>query len=369
MNKNINLGIIGAGGFARFSIGEFIKIPGVNLKGVYDIKKENSEYFTSKYNCKIYNSLDHLLQDNEIDLVYISTPPCLHYKQSKESLISNKHVVCEKPVSIKLEHAEELYQIAKDKEKLFVVNLMQPYNPLIQQVKQIIESKILGEFLHGYFENYASDESLKEDHWLWDESISGGIFIEHAVHFFDLFSHWLGKGKVVNAIELKRKNFEKHTADRVQATVKYNGGTINFYHGFDQSVIFDRQEFKLLFERGDITLNEWVPTTMKINALISKSELEQLKVIVKPDKIEIIESFEQNRKFNARFKSFKADFHVSIISGIDNKEGIYKSILKLFMEDQLKWLSDNNHTRIVTAKNAINSLEMAIDAHKMANSK
>lgn len=362
----LNIGIIGAGGFARFAIREFLKIPGVNLKGVYDIKKENSEYFTSKYNCNLYNTLDHILKDSEINLVYIATPPWLHYAHSKEALQNNKHVICEKPVSIKLEHAKELIQIANDKRRLFVVNLMQPYNPLVQNVKKIIKAKILGGFLHGYFENYASDESLNEDHWLWDESISGGIFIEHAVHFFDLFSHWLGTGKVVNAIELKRKNYEEHIADRVQASVQYEEGTVNFYHGFDQPRVFDRQEFKLIFERGDITLNEWVPTTMKINALVSKSELEQLKEIVKPEKIKIIGSFTKNKNFKARFKSFTADFHVSMISGINNKEEIYKSILKLFMEDQVKWLSDNNHTRIVTAQNAISSLEMAIDAHKMA---
>jgi hypothetical protein len=182
-----------------------------------------------------------------------------------------------------------------------------------------------------------------------------------------LFSHWLGDGKVVHAIELKRANFKKLTADRVQASVQYKDGIVNYYHGFDQPRVFDRQELKLVFEKGDITLYEWVPTLMKINALLTKSNLERIKGIVKPDKVEIIESFEKNKKFNARFKSFEADVHVLVHSGINNsKEETYKSILKLFMEDQMNWIKDNNHKRIVTAQNAINSIKLAIDAHKIA---
>ena len=45
-------------------------------------------------------------------------------------------------------------------------------------------------------------KTLNPDHWFWDESKSGGIFIEHGVHFFDLFSGWLGEGKIVDALQL-----------------------------------------------------------------------------------------------------------------------------------------------------------------------
>ena len=74
---------------------------------------------------------------------------------------------------------------------------MQRYNPLYHAVKALIDSALLGEFLHGYFENYAADEFLTPDHWFWDPAKSGGIFIEHGVHFFDLFEGWLGGGRVV----------------------------------------------------------------------------------------------------------------------------------------------------------------------------
>src|SRR6266481_8270239 len=66
-------------------------------------------------------------------------------------------------------------------------------------VQQLVEKRPLEELLRGYFENYASDENLPAQHWFWDREKSGGIFIEHGVHFFDMFSGWLGAGEVVAA--------------------------------------------------------------------------------------------------------------------------------------------------------------------------
>ena len=73
---------------------------------------------------------------------------------------------------------------------------MQRYNPLYDVIAALIQTKCFGELLHGHFENDASDENLPPEHWFWDRSKSGGIFIEHGVHFFDTFAGWLGTGIV-----------------------------------------------------------------------------------------------------------------------------------------------------------------------------
>ncbi len=52
------------------------------------------------------------LEDDRIDLVYIATPPFLHYKQSKMALLQGKHVICEKPAALKTSEAEELATLA-----------------------------------------------------------------------------------------------------------------------------------------------------------------------------------------------------------------------------------------------------------------
>src|SRR6185369_8492880 len=140
-----------------------------------------------------------LLARPDIDLIYIATPPFLHYPQSRQALLAGKHVICEKPLAMTVEQADEMIGLAHKKGLVLVANLMQRYNPIFETIRRVIESKVLGEFLHGYFENYASDEGLPADHWFWDRTKAGGLFIEHGVHFFDVFSGWLGAGEIVAA--------------------------------------------------------------------------------------------------------------------------------------------------------------------------
>src|SRR5207253_235950 len=166
---------------------------------------------------------------------------------------------------LNLQEADEMIGLAQKKNLTVIANLMQRYNPVFDLIRQLVDSKLLGEFLHGYFENYASDEGLPPEHWFWDRSKSGGIFVEHGVHFFDLFSGWLGPGRVVAAQRTLRPGtgFE----EQVNCSVCYgNGAVVNFYHGFTQPKRMDRQE--LLFERGDVRLEEWVPVRARLHALV-----------------------------------------------------------------------------------------------------
>jgi predicted dehydrogenase len=147
---------------------------------------------------------------------------------------------CVKPLALTVEQADELVGLARRQDRLLVANLMQRYNPLFDIVGQVIDRQPLGEFLHGYFENYASDENLPPEHWFWDPEKSGGIFVEHGVHFFDMLTGWLGAGEVVSAQASRRSD---GCEDQVQCTVRYPGGAhFNFYHGFHQPGRLDRQE-------------------------------------------------------------------------------------------------------------------------------
>ena len=288
---NIRIGIIGAGSFSMFSVEAFLQNPDISVAGVFDVDGERAKAFASKYSTRIFGSFDEMLGSDDADLIYISTPPNLHYDQSKSALQAGKHVICEKPAALDPSHAEELYEMADRKDLLYVVNLMQRYNPLYQKISELIRSKILGEFLHGYFENYASDEALNPGHWMWKPEISGGIFIEHAVHFFDMFEGWLGEGKLMASQKVIRPGNGRTVLSRVQSVGLYAGGLVNLYHGFDQPKRMDRQELRLLFERGDITLFEWVPVRADIRGLITNEEEYKLLGLFPGTKIVEVEKF------------------------------------------------------------------------------
>ncbi|MFT4972595.1 MAG: putative dehydrogenase [Saprospiraceae bacterium] len=367
MNNSINIAVVGVGGFACFATAEFIKIPGVKLVGGYDESEKNLLKLKDiDPSAILFSSLQEICSDPTIDLVYIATPPFLHYSQSKAALLAGKHVICEKPAATIVAEAIELRTLAEEKNLLYVVNLMQRYNPLYENVNNLIKNNVLGDFLHGFFENYASDQFLPKEHWFWDEKKSGGIFIEHGVHFFDMFSGWLGEGKVVASQKMERKDSEAIWS-RVQSVVKYDKGMVNFYHGFDQPKIMDRQEMRLLFEKGEITLYEWVPTELKITALCTKEELETLHQIFPNAEFEIEQSFEEMQISKGNFKDIKYHYKIKIDSGVSlQKQNLYKELVANMFIDQMTWISDKTHIRKINQDNAVDSLRIAEVSENMA---
>jgi predicted dehydrogenase len=365
----IKMGLIGAGGFAAFAARAFARVPGVELAGVTDINPDACWAMSQEFGIRVYNDYDQMIASGSIDLIYIATPPFVHFAQSKQALLAGKHVICEKPPALQTSEAEELVQIARTRGLLYTVNLMQRYNPLFSIVKTIIAKKILGSFLHGFFENYASDEKLGPAHWFWDETKSGGIFIEHGVHFFDLFAGWLGSGKLLGAWQLQRPGIEQKIIDRVQATVLYPGGIVNFYHGFDQPGMLDRQEMRLEFECGEISLYEWVPVKIKLYGILEEGQLNTLRdTLPATATLRRYNENKEHQKIKGRFRDivatdhFRMDYENSL-----GKQELYQEMLISMLLDQLTWIRSRDHQRVIDGDNAVQSLRMAVQADRMAN--
>jgi predicted dehydrogenase len=367
LKDQLSIGILGAGGFAAFAAKAFLKIEGVRIQGVSDIESYHARQLANEINALVYPEYEKMLEDSAIDLIYIATPPYLHYTQSKLALHAGKHVICEKPAALKTSEAEELAAYANANGLLYTVNLMQRYNPLYATVKTIIEEKWLGDFVHGFFENYASDEKLVPEHWFWEREKSGGIFIEHGVHFFDMFDGWFGKGQLVHSMEIARENTGREIDDRVQAVVLYNNSPVNFYHGFNQPKVLDRQELRLQFERGDITLYEWVPVKIRMHGVFTKDQFEKFSQYFPNAVIDVIETPTGERQHvRGNFKDIVYDALMTITSGdIKDKMDRYEQLVMSMLKDQWAWIKDRTHRRVIDDRNAVESLRIAEEATAM----
>jgi predicted dehydrogenase len=361
LDKQLTIGIIGAGGFAAFAAKAFLKVAGVRIKAITDVNQTFATQLAEDVNALVYADAESMLQDKAIDLIYIATPPYLHYAQSKLALQTGKHVICEKPAALKTSEAEELALFAQENNLLYTVNLMQRYNPLYTAVQTIIEEKWLGDFVHGFFENYASDEKLIPEHWFWDVEKSGGIFIEHGVHFFDMFDGWFGPGELAHAMQITREHSDYPVIDRVQAVVLYETSPVTFYHGFNQPKVLDRQELRLQFDRGDITLYEWVPVKIRMHGLFTKEQFEKISLHFPTAKIEVNETPSgQQHQIKGKFKDISYDALMTITAGdISDKMDRYEQLVISMLEDQWAWILDPSHRRLIDQSNAVESLRIA----------
>ena len=156
----VRLGVIGCGGFGWFAMQQFAQVPGVQLAAMAGTHRPAAELAVRRFGIPNVGEVERLVADPRIDLVYIATPPFLHHAQAMLALEAGKHVICEKPLALNLAQADEMLSLARARDRLLVANLMQRYNPVFQRVQRLIASQVLGEVLHGYFENYASDENL-----------------------------------------------------------------------------------------------------------------------------------------------------------------------------------------------------------------
>ncbi len=363
MGERIRVGVIGAGQFAHLAVGRFRELPEVEVVAVGNRHGERARLLAESLGARV-GSVADVVGAPDVDLVYIATPPSTHAPIALDALAAGKHVVVEKPLAVALPDGEAVVSAAAARGLLGVTDLMQPYNPLVQAVATLVDDRILGEPLHARFENLASDEALAAgDHWFWDREVSGGILVEHAVHFFDLFDRWFGAGTAVAAQHQRR--FGADLVDQVHVTTRHRGVVVQQYHGFHQAGSMDRQEIRIVFERGDLRLAGWIPTAARLHGLVDADGRDRLSHLFPGAEIE--DRPIDAEPVGARGGPLAVTHEVRLAVGDEAaKASRYGEILTAFMADQLAWVLDRSHPRLVDEWAGLRSLALATAARAMS---
>ncbi len=139
--------------------------------------------------------LDAILSDSSIQAVHICTPNAQHFPMAKQAILAGKHVLCEKPLSVSVEEAEELVALAAQHKLRNCVCHNLRYYPMAQQMRRLREAGDLGEILvvQG---TYSQDWLLYETDWNWRvDSTAGGpsrCMADIGSHWFDMAEHVTG---------------------------------------------------------------------------------------------------------------------------------------------------------------------------------
>lgn len=367
MNEPLGYALIGCGSFGRFCLDQYKTMPELKLVAAADIDTALCAKVANRFGMVSCETVGEVFARDDVDIVHIATPPFTHTETVHSALQAGKHVLCEKPLTTNLDEARMLEDTARDAGLVLSVNLIMRYDPLSEIVKKIIDEKLLGDPLHGFFENYAQSEGLGPEHWFWNRKMSGGIFIEHAVHFFDLFRWWFGEGDVCAGQETRLTGTD--IVEQVHCTVSYGDVLVNFYHGFTQAERMDRQEIRILFERGTVRLFEWVPTTIEIDAMMDTDTYESIKTRFTElrDASQLNTYYGDERHIANRGKEYDVDGRYKIVAGVGmTKPELYSHVVRGLMADQIAGIHDPAHERLITERNGVSSLEMAVNATELA---
>jgi predicted dehydrogenase len=150
--RKINIGIIGCGHWGPNYIRTFSNIDDCNVKAICDLSRQHLARIKNRYP-KIETTTDFkkIINDNEIDAVVITTPASIHYPLVKRALLKRRHILVEKPFVTKVKDAEELVELSKSVNKVFMVAHTFLYNSGIRSLKRYIQNKSMGRiyYLHS----------------------------------------------------------------------------------------------------------------------------------------------------------------------------------------------------------------------------
>lgn len=145
MTKNTRIGIIGCGWIAEKMA---ITLQGMEKVEAYAIASRDlnkAETFAQKWNfTRAYGSYEEMLDDELVDLVYIATPHSHHYAHTRLSLLKGKPVLCEKAFTANAKEAEELLQLAKEKNLFLTEAIWTRYMPLSQTICELVDNGAIG---------------------------------------------------------------------------------------------------------------------------------------------------------------------------------------------------------------------------------
>ncbi|HHV19780.1 MAG TPA: Gfo/Idh/MocA family oxidoreductase [Thermoanaerobacterales bacterium] len=370
--ETCNVGIIGLGGFARLISTAIKESEKVRIIAGADTDAGRIEKFKEETGIeKAHYNAAELLPDPEIDIVIIAAPPAYHYDLGRLSLSSGKHVFFEKPGALAPEDMLKLIKLTETNKVKASIDFVMRRNPLYFILKELCNKNIFGLPERAYLENYAHDDSLPPEHWFWDYEKSGGIWLEHGVHFFDLANWLLGLPKGAYGKKIPRDN--TGIIDRVLGTAYHdNNAVVSYYHGFTKPEAFENTSFSLIFERAYVKADGWIPIKLTVDAMINpeveKYMMKDLLMKARsylPDiditlETKLKNSWDGARTFMGRGKEYRATARVMFTYQLSkDRWEVYRACVRQGIEDLALAVKDKKTEPDVTLHDAKKALDVA----------
>jgi UDP-N-acetylglucosamine 3-dehydrogenase len=198
IEPNLRLAIIGVGGWGK-NHARILHDLGV-LIAICDMNQNLSKEIANKYNVRSYHSIDEMLyNEKKLDACLVCTPTKTHFAIAKKIMEMGINVFVEKPLSFSSRECEEMMAVSEKKKLILTSGYIERFNPAVQDIKRIIESKTYGDLLMLEFhrEN-RMPLHIKDVGIIYDTSVHD---IDTAMFLFNsrphvIASNWITPNKV-----------------------------------------------------------------------------------------------------------------------------------------------------------------------------
>ncbi|MCI2778644.1 Gfo/Idh/MocA family protein [Clostridium perfringens] len=188
--KKLKWGILGPGSIARDFAQALNRVNG-EVYAVASRNKERAEKFARENNVKkAYGSYDEIIKDKDIDVVYIATPHSNHYEYIIKSLNNNKHVLCEKAITVNERELEEALKIAREKNLVLEEAMTLFHMPLYEKVIKKINKEDLGK-VNMVQVSFGSFKEYDENNRFFNLDLAGGALLDIGTYALSFARYFL----------------------------------------------------------------------------------------------------------------------------------------------------------------------------------
>lgn len=283
----LKVALIGIGGMGGAHYNCYKSAPNAEVVAVCDVRKEMAEQKTAADNIRVYDDMDVLLQNETPDIVDICLPSYLHANAAIKFLEKGFNVFCEKPLALNEEDCKRVLKAVESSGKKFMVGHVVRFKAPYIYLSEAIKSGKLGNLLSLELRRISSIPIWSWNNWMRDESLSGGVCVDLAIHDIDFVQSVLGKPDAISATYrpiTDNSSVIKYEMTFGKTTVHGEGAwynadipfTADFLAVFDNGYI-ELKDGKLIENKQEVSLEEHAsPVIEGLNISGDNSNVDEL---------------------------------------------------------------------------------------------
>jgi predicted dehydrogenase len=225
----IRWGILGLGGISNSFTGELVNTPGSKVCAAAARSMEKAEVFAAKFDIpRAYGSYEELVQDPEVDIVYVGTVHPAHKENVMACLRGDKAVLCEKPFTMNADEAREIADYAKER-GLFVMEAMWTrFLPAIVKVREWLADGRIGEVKLLKAE-FGFDAGWNPESRLLNKKLGGGTLLDAGIYPVSFASMVFGAqpSRIVSSAHIGETGVD----EQYSVIFEYESGAMAALHG------------------------------------------------------------------------------------------------------------------------------------------
>ncbi|GGH80069.1 putative dehydrogenase [Pullulanibacillus pueri] len=262
MSKKLKVAVVGLGTMGKVHADAWAHIEHAELVGVCDLDRVKAETIAESYDATPYQDLSEMLEQSNVDVIDVCLPTYLHKENVALAAQAGKHVVCEKPLGLNVQDAQDIISVCEDHGvQLFVAQVVR-FFPEYAQASAKVKSGGIGKPGVVRLTRGGGFPRAWED-WYADEAKSGRLILDSMIHDFDWLRWTFGDVERVMTRRVSRSD-EDRPLEYALVTLRMEDGTIAHVEGTWAHATF-HTSFELTGDKGMVVHDSAVSAPLSVS--------------------------------------------------------------------------------------------------------